>query len=92
LYFNEVVLDRAALKLLTRNPSFAKHEPNNPAPMVELTCGQECQQKAKLLSSFLGSSNSAIPSNYISSAMGIAVFQGDLGVACVRLPSQDWFV
>lgn len=62
-----------------------------------LTAGEECQAAAKTLSSFADPRQGAITAPFISAAMGLAIFKGDLGVAVVRLKSggiapvnRDW--
>ncbi|KAJ3270013.1 hypothetical protein HDV01_000724 [Terramyces sp. JEL0728] len=53
--------------------------------MTTLTAGEECQLAAKTLSAFADPRQGAISSPFINSAMGIAIFKGDQGVAVVRL-------
>ncbi|KAL2913303.1 hypothetical protein HK105_207181 [Polyrhizophydium stewartii] len=55
-----------------------------------LTAGEECQQAAKILSSFADPRQGAITGAFITSAMGLAVFRGDQGVAVVRLHTGEW--
>jgi hypothetical protein len=55
--------------------------------MASLTAGEECQLAAKTLSSFADPRQGAITAPFINSAMGIAIFKGDVGVAIVRLKS-----
>ncbi len=52
---------------------------------MTLTCGEECQLSAKILSSFADPRQGAITAPFINHAMGVAVFKGDIGVAVVRL-------
>ena len=55
--------------------------------MAQLTAGEECQLSAKILSAFADPRQGAITAPFINSAMGLAVFKGDIGVAVVRLKS-----
>lgn len=55
---------------------------------MTLTCGQECQKVAKILTHF--TAQNAIPLPFLASALAIAIFTGENGVAIVRLPSQEW--
>lgn len=54
---------------------------------MPLTAGEECQLSAKILSVFADPRQGAITAPFINSAMGIAIFKGDIGVAVVRLKS-----
>ncbi|KAJ8323952.1 hypothetical protein QVD99_008302 [Batrachochytrium dendrobatidis] len=60
------------------------------ADKTALTAGEECQQAAKILSSFADPRQGAITAAFITTAMGLAVFKGDQGVAIVRLKTQEW--
>ena len=56
--------------------------------MEILTAGQECQQAAKILSSFTDANHSAaIPALLVREAFGMAILKGHQGVAVVRLAS-----
>jgi hypothetical protein len=56
---------------------------------MKLTCAEECQLAAKTFSAFAEPGKSAIPNKFVSQAMGIAIFKGEVGVAVVRL-EDDW--
>jgi hypothetical protein len=58
--------------------------------MPTLTAGEECQLAAKTLSVFADPRKGAITAPFINSAMGIAIFKGDEGVALVRLKTGEW--
>ncbi|KAI8822227.1 uncharacterized protein EV422DRAFT_526143 [Fimicolochytrium jonesii] len=55
-----------------------------------LTAGEECQQAAKAFSAFVDPRQGAIPSVYITSAMGCAICKGNRGVAVLRLKTGEW--
>jgi hypothetical protein len=55
--------------------------------MPSLTAGEECQLAAKTLSAFADPNKGAITPPFINSAMGLAIFKGDIGVAVIRLKS-----
>ena len=55
--------------------------------MRDLTAGEECQQAAKTMSTFVDLRQGSIPALLVRECMGLAILKGTKGVAVIRLPS-----